>query len=284
MHSIGRHHGLAKPDNAASAKECQDMDTGLSDRVVLVTGASSGIGAATAAAFGSEGARVAISYRNNLAGAEATAERVEAAGGTALIVALDLEAPASIGASVDRVLKHWGQVDVLVGNAVYWGADRPDPTNRFEDVPLAKWQVMLNANVVGNAAVIRAVLPAMRARRWGRIVLISSGAAEEGLPGPGPYGTAKSALHGLARSLAWDAGRDGVLVNVVAAGFTLTDRRWQPAKDLLATLAARTPSQRLSTPQDVAKLIVFLGSAANANLTGELLREGSSAGRSGHVP
>jgi 3-oxoacyl-[acyl-carrier protein] reductase len=150
-------------------------------------------------------------------------------------------------------------------------------------VPLAKWQAMLTANVVGNAAVIDAVLPTMRARRWGRIVLVSSGAAEEGLPGPGPYGTAKSGLHGLARSLAWDAGRDGVLVNVVAAGFTLTDRRWQPPNDLLATLAARTPSRRLSTPPDVAKLIVFLGSAANANLTGELLREGSSAGRSGHT-
>jgi 3-oxoacyl-[acyl-carrier protein] reductase len=258
------------------------MDTGLSDRVVLVTGASSGIGAATAAAFGAEGARVAITYHTNRAGAQATAERVEA-GGKALVVALDLEAPALIGAAVGRVLEHWGQLDVLVANAVYWGADRPDPTSRFEDVPLAKWQAMLTANVVGNAAVIRAVLPAMRARRWGRIVLVSSGAAEEGLPGPGPYGTAKSALHGLARSLAWQAGGDGVLVNVVAAGFTLTDRPWQPPNDLLATLAARTPSRRLSTPEDVAKLIVFLGSAANANLTGELLREGSSAGRSGHV-
>ena len=259
------------------------MDTGLSDRVVLVTGASSGIGAATAAAIGAEDAPVAITYHTNLIGAQATAQRVEAAGGKALVVALDLEAPASIGAAVGRVLEHWGQLDVLVANAVYWGADRPDPTIRFEDVPLAKWQAMLTANVVGNAAVIDAVLPTMRARRWGRIVLVSSGAAEEGLPGPGPYGTAKSGLHGLARSLAWDAGRDGVLVNVVAAGFTLTDRRWQPPNDLLATLAARTPSRRLSTPPDVAKLIVFLGSAANANFTGELLREGSSAGRSGHT-
>jgi NAD(P)-dependent dehydrogenase (short-subunit alcohol dehydrogenase family) len=260
------------------------METGLNDRVVLVTGASSGIGAATAAAFGAEGARVAITYHTNRTGAQATAHRVEAAGGKALVVALDLAAPASIGAAVGRVLDHWGQLDVLVANAVYWGADRPDPTIRFEDVPLAQWQAMVNANVVGNAAVIGAVLPTMRARRWGRIVLVSSGAAEEGLPGPGPYGTAKAALHGLARSLAWEAGHDGVLVNVVAAGFTLTDRRWQPPTDLLATLAARTPSRRLSTPGDVARLIVFLGSAANTNLTGELLREGSSAGRSGHTP
>jgi len=285
MHTIGPRHRLAKAGRRSpTAKERPDMDTGLSDRVVLVTGGSSGIGAATAAAFGAEGARVAMTYRSNLTGAKATAEQLEAAGGKALVVALDLQVPASIGAAVGRVLEHWGQLDVLVANAVYWGADRPDPTIRFEDVPLAKWQAMLNANVVGNAAVIGAVLPTMRARRWGRIVLVSSGAAEEGVPGPGPYGTAKSGLHGLARSLAWEAGGDGVLVNVVAAGFTLTDRRWQPPKQLLATVAARTPSRRLSSPQDVAKLIVFLGSAANANLTGELLREGSSAGRSGHVP
>jgi 3-oxoacyl-[acyl-carrier protein] reductase len=116
-------------------------------------------------------------------------------------------------------------------------------------MPLTKWQAMLTANVVGNAAVIDAVLPTMRARRWGRIVLVSSGAAEEGLPGPGPYGTAKSALQSLARSLAREASRDGVLVNVVAAGFTLTDRPWQPPEDMLATLAARTPSRRLSAPR-----------------------------------
>src|SRR4029453_6785600 len=247
------------------AKERKDMDTGLSDRVVLVTGASSGIGAAIAAAFGAEGARVAVTYHSNLTGAHATAARVQPAGGRARVVGLDLEAPAWIGAAVGRVLEHWGQLDVLVANAVYWGADRPDPTIRFEDVPLAQWQAMVNANVVGNAAVIGAVLPTMRARRWGRIVLVSSGAPEEGLPGPAPYATAKPRPQRLRRSLAWDAGRDGVLVNVVAAGFTLTDRRWQPPTDLLATLAARTPSRRLSTPGDVARLIVFLGPAGNAH-------------------
>src|SRR4029450_4071764 len=132
--SLRSHQGRTR---RPAAKEHHDMDTDLSDRVVLVTGASSGIGAATAAAFGAEGARVAITYRDNLTGAKATAERVEAAGGKALVVALDLQAPALIGAAIGRILEHWGQLDVLVANAVYGGADRPAPTIRFDDVPLA---------------------------------------------------------------------------------------------------------------------------------------------------
>ncbi|GAA2770216.1 SDR family NAD(P)-dependent oxidoreductase [Nonomuraea dietziae] len=193
------------------------MDTELRDRVVLVTGASSGIGAATARAFGREGARVAITYRSSRDKAEKVAAEVEAAGGQAYVVRLDLEDLPSVARAVEAVAGHWGDVEVLVANAVRWGGDAPpEPGVRFEDVPLKEWEAMINANLVGAAASVSAVLPGMRAKGWGRIVLISSGVAEEGLPGPGPYGTAKSGLYGLARSLAWNGGRDGILVNVVA--------------------------------------------------------------------
>lgn len=259
------------------------MNTDLTGRVVMVTGASSGIGAATAEAFAREGARVVVTYHKNLPGAEATAKRVAAAGGRALVVQLELEDPASIDAAVKTAQQTWEGVDVLVANAVRWGGERPDPTIRFEDVPHTEWLAMIHANLVGPAAVIRAVLPGMRARGWGRIVLVSSSAAEEGVPGPGPYGAAKSGLYGLARALAWESGKDNVLVNVIAPGFTLTDRGWPVPDEVVAHLAQRTPSRRLSRPDDVAKVIVFLGSAANANLTGEIIREGSSAGRSGHA-
>ena len=129
---------------------------------------------------------------------------------------------------------------------------------------------------------MRAVLPAMRRNRWGRIVLISSSVAEEGLPGPGPYGTAKSGLHGLSRSLAWEAGRDGILVNVVAPGFTLTESRPPIPDAVVQSLAAGAPTRRLFDADDVAQLIVLLASAANGNLTGEVVREGSSAARAPH--
>lgn len=260
------------------------MDTALKDRVVLVTGASTGIGAATARAYGQEGARVAITYRNNPEKAEKVVSEIEAAGGRALAVRLDLEELSTVEAAVNTVVEKWGGIDVLVANAVRWGGDGPpDPSVRFEDVPLEEWQAMISANLIGAAAQVRAVLPSMRSRGWGRIVLISSSVAEEGLPGPGPYGTAKSGLYGLARSLAWEAGRDGILVNVVAPGFTLTDSRPPIPTFITDKLAAGTPTRRLSDQDDVAKLVLFLGSGANGNLTGEVVRDGSSAARAPHV-
>lgn len=260
------------------------MDTALKDRVVLVTGASKGIGAATARAFGQEGARVAITYRDSPEKAEKVASEVEAAGGQALVVRLDLEDLRTVEEAVSTVVERWGSIDVLVANAVRWGGDGPpDPSIRFEDVPLDEWQAMIGANLIGAAAQVRAVLPGMRSRGWGRIVLISSSVAEEGLPGPGPYGTAKSGLYGLARSLAWEAGRDGILVNVVAPSLTLTDSRAPIPKFITDKLAAGTPTRRLSDADDVAKLVLFLGSGANGNLTGEVVRDGSSAARAPHI-
>lgn len=259
------------------------MDTELRDRVALISGASTGIGAATARAYGREGAKVALTYRSNPEKAEKVAAEVDAAGGQAFVVRLDLEQLDTVEEAVAKVIEHWGRVDVLVANAVRWGGDGPpDPSVRFEDVPLAEWQAMISANLIGAAAQVRAVLPGMRTRGWGRIVLISSSVAEEGVPGPGPYGTAKSGLYGMARALAWDAGRDGILVNVVAPGFTLTDSRPVP-KVLTDRLAAAVPSRKLSHADDVAKLVVTLGSGANANLTGEVIRDGSSAARAPHI-
>lgn len=259
------------------------METGVKDRVVLVTGGSAGIGAATAIAFAREGAKVAITYQKDEHSAAAVATAITQVGGEAMTTPMDLEDLPSAQRAVDAVVQRWGKVDVLVANAVRWGGSAPDPTVRFEDVALEEWLAMINANLVGAAATVRAVLPSMRAQRWGRIVLISSSVAEEGIPGPGPYGTAKSGLYGLARSLAWEGGRDGILANVVAPGFTLTERSSGIPQPIIDRLAAGTPSRRLSVPEDVANLIVFLGSAANANLTGEVLRDGSSAARAPHA-
>ncbi|TDE42588.1 SDR family oxidoreductase [Nonomuraea mesophila] len=244
----------------------------------LVTGGSSGIGAATALAYARAGARVTITYNTGAERAAEVVARIEEEGGQAAAVHLDLEDHATVAPAVAAA----GPVDALVANAVRWGTVMPG-SMAFEDVPAAEWSAALHANVVGNALLIQAVLPGMRRSKFGRIVLVSSGAAEEGQPGPGPYGTAKMALHGMARALAWEAGGDGVLVNVAVAGLTITGGRHPIPQHVFDEVASMTPSRRLSTADDLAALIVFLGSADNRNLTGEIIRDGSNAGRSVHI-
>ena len=257
------------------------METGLRNKVAVVTGASGGIGGATAAALGREGARVALTYHGNEERARGVAEAVTAAGGEAITVRLALEDRDSIDAATGAVVDQWGGIDALIAGAVEWptaGADQ----GRAERLELTQWQRGLRTNLEGTIATVNAVLRSMRERPWGRIVLISSGVASEGLPGPGPYGVAKSALWGFARQLAWDVGRDGILVNVVGTGFTVTERNLEHFDDELRDeVAAAIPSRRLSTPAEVANLIVFLASGANGNITGEEVLEGSSTGRSG---
>jgi NAD(P)-dependent dehydrogenase (short-subunit alcohol dehydrogenase family) len=236
------------------------MELGLEDRVVLVTGASSGIGRAAARAFAGERARVAITYHRNRAGAEGTAERVHAAGGDALVVELDLADAASVHHAVASVAARWGGIDVLVNNAF--------------DVDLADggWQPMLRTNLEGVLHTLDAALPAMGAGGWGRVLFVSSSLAEVGY-GPAPLAAAKAALDGLCRTLARELGQRGILVNVVMPGITTTESALRRIPEQVrAQVTAMTPSQRLSSPEDVANALLFLGSPANGNITGQTLR------------
>lgn len=231
------------------------MDLALAGKVVVVTGASSGIGAALAEAYGREGARVALTYHSDGPGAARTAAAVRAAGGEAIVFRFDLSDPSSARSLMQAVVERWRRIDVLVANAVVWPGRSPDP--RFEGLARDKWEPGLRSNVEGTFELFQAARPTMRAAGWGRILFISSGLAEEGMAGSEAYAAAKSAIHGLARSLAWDVGRDGI--------------------------ASRVPHRRLSFPSDLAGPVLFLTSAANTSITGEIVREGSSTGRSSHV-
>src|SRR5438105_4015034 len=188
------------------------MDLGLKDQTVLVTGSSSGIGRATAIAFGVEGARVAITYHDNRQGAEDTARKVRDAGGQALITQYDLADPDSIRASIENLKKEWGTLNVLVNNAAPMDVARP-MGQLFEDVSLQNWQEMLRGTLEGVALTIQCALPLMRKSGWGRIVNISSDGTD-GWPGLGPYATAKSGLHGLTRTLAVELGPANIISNV----------------------------------------------------------------------
>ncbi len=246
------------------------MDLGLKGRVVIVTGSTSGIGRATAVAFGREGARVVVTYRHDNHAAEETANLVWEAGGEAMVVPYDLSDRGSIDAAVKSAVTKWGAVHVLVNNAMKWAGSRG---GLFEEAEPAEWQGMIRTALEGPYHTIQAVLPSMREAGWGRIVNVSSSLAEDGMVGSGPYGAAKAGLHGLTRSLAWELGPAGILVNVVMPGLTLTERAPLviPA-EVREQVRSQTPSQRLSTPIDVAATILFLASEANGNINGEIVR------------
>jgi len=247
------------------------MNLELKESVVLVTGSSSGIGRAAAIAFGGEGARVAVTYHTNRQGAEETASKVRDVGGQALVMRYDLADPDSIRSSIQTLEKEWSRLNVLVNNAA--PMEVAGPTGQlFEDVPLQNWEAMLRKTLEGVTLTIQCALPLLRKSSWGRIVNISSDATD-GWPGLGPYATAKAGLHGLTRTLAVELGPANILSNVVMPGAVMTERTQQHISDeQREQIKQHMPTRQLIIPEDVAALIVFLGSPVNRQITGEIIR------------
>jgi 3-oxoacyl-[acyl-carrier protein] reductase len=234
------------------------MDLGLQGRVALVTGASGDIGGAIARALGTEGARVAAGWHSNEAGARQIKD--------ALLVRVEHRDPTSAAETIAAVRAELGPVEVLVANAVSWPQRAPDTWDTLVDG--------LTANVVGTLALIEAALPQMREAGWGRVVLISSDVVEQPMPAGTVYPAAKGALETAARVLAAREARHGILTNVVRPGFTLTERALTTpgfGRAVVDAEAARTPTGRICTPEDVASAVAYLASAANGHVNGEVL-------------
>jgi NAD(P)-dependent dehydrogenase (short-subunit alcohol dehydrogenase family) len=247
------------------------MDLGLKDKVVLVTGSSSGIGKAAAIAYGAEGARVGVTYHKNRQGAEETAQKVQAAGGQALVLHYDLTDQASIRSCVEGLAKEWDSLHVLVNNAAPMEISGPS-RQKFEEVPLENWEEMLRRTLEGVTLTIQCALPMLRSSGWGRIVIVSSDAVD-GWPGLGPYATAKAGLHGLSSTLAVELGPANILSNVVMPGAVMTERTERHiTPEQKEQIRQTMPTRQLITPADVAALIVFLGSPVNRQITGEIIR------------
>ncbi|MDA8371455.1 MAG: SDR family NAD(P)-dependent oxidoreductase [Nocardiopsaceae bacterium] len=245
------------------------MDLGLAGKTVLVTGASTGIGRAAALAFAEEKAQVAVGYHSNEKAAAATVALAEQRGARAIRWRLDLGRPDSLTTAVDRARRELGPIDVLVNNAIRW-PDRPEPGELFETAPPERFATSVEANLVGPYLLARAAVADMRARGWGRIVHVSTGLVEDGFPGNAPYIAAKAGLHGLTRAMSRELAADGILTNVVMPGFTPADKAIPP--ELLDTVSAAAATRSVTHPDDVARMIVFLCSAANTNTTGEAIR------------
>jgi 3-oxoacyl-[acyl-carrier protein] reductase len=231
----------------------------LQNRVALVTGGSRGIGRAIALALAAAGAAVAVNYRERVEEAEAVAEHIRESGRRAAIFGADVSLRIAVQSMVHDIETELGPVDILVNNAGM------ATVRGLEDITEADFDHTLEVNLKSAFLCTQAVLPGMRARRWGRIVNVSSIGARIGAGSVSiAYAAAKAGIEGLTRGYALRLASEGVTVNAVAPGLIATEMG-QPLID--AGVAARIPVGRPGTGEEIAQAVLLL--VDNAFMTGQ---------------
>ncbi|CAG9259679.1 3-oxoacyl-(acyl-carrier-protein) reductase FabG [Paraburkholderia unamae] len=232
----------------------------LSQRVALVTGASRGIGRAIALSLAAAGAAVAVNYRQRESEADEVVARIASAGGRAIAVRADVSVAHEVEAMIGAVQSGLGAIDVLVNNAGT-GSIRD-----IDELTEAEFDRTLAVNLKSAFLCTQAVLPGMRARRWGRIVNLSSAAARGGGLVGVHYNASKAGLEGLTRGYAARLGREGITVNAVAPALIDTEMV-APLK--AANVVERIPVGRLGEPDEVAQAVLTV--VGNAFITGQTI-------------
>ncbi len=240
----------------------------FTDKVVLITGSSRGIGRATARLFAERGARIAVHYHRDRAAAEATLAALP--GGPHLLVAGDLADAAAVAAFVDDVVAQAGRIDVLVNNAAIY-EDHPLAEVDYETWQ-ASWRRVIDTNVIGAANACYCAARHMMAQGGGRIVNVSSRGAFRGEPTGPAYGASKAALNSMSQSLARYLAPFGITVAVVAPGFVETEM----AREALTgqsgiDIRAQSPFNRVARPEEVAYAVLFLASEGAEFMTGAII-------------
>ncbi len=236
----------------------------LKDRVALVTGASQGIGRATALALAQAGAKVAAAARNTdkLAG---VVSEIAAAGGEALAIGMDVGDAAQVKAGFRQALDKFGKLDILVNNAA---VTRDGLAVRMKQ---DDWDAVLRTNLTGAHLCAQQAIAVMMRARYGRIINVSSVVAETGNPGQANYVAAKAGLIGLTRALALEIASRNVTVNAVAPGFVVSPMTDPLPQDVKDALLARIPLGRMGCDAEIAAAIVFLASEEAGYITGAVI-------------
>ena len=237
---------------------------GIGDRVALVTGASRGIGWATAQALGLQGA-VVMGTATTEPGAEAITERLRSAALQGRGLVLDVADPASVQALFATLSESGSLPTILVNNA---GINRDNLLARMKP---EEWNRVIATNLTSLYWVCRAAIRSMMKARWGRIINIASVVGLIGNPGQTNYAAAKSGMIGFSKSLAREIASRNITVNTIAPGFIETDMTGQMSDSQRTALKGQIPSGRLGAPQDVAAAVVYLASDAARYITGETL-------------
>jgi NAD(P)-dependent dehydrogenase (short-subunit alcohol dehydrogenase family) len=232
------------------------MPRGLVGKVVLVTGAASGIGEATARRFAAEGARVVLVDIDER-GAETVADAIRAAGGQASAFRADVARPADAEAMVAHAVTAFGGLDVLDNNAT------SGTMGRVADMDVADWERVVAVNLTAPFLAAKHAIPVMLARGGGVIVNISSAAGVQAEEGLAAYASAKAGLLALTRNIAAEYGRHGIRCNAICPGAVLTPptRAFIAAVDgIRARMERANPLRRLAAPEELAAVVVFLAS------------------------
>jgi 3-oxoacyl-[acyl-carrier protein] reductase len=238
------------------------MSGNLSGEVVLVTGASRGIGAAIADLLASRGAKV-IGTATTQNGADAISARMQSVSGVGMV--LDVTDSVAVDSVIDEITKTYGAVSVLVNNA---GITRDQILMRMKD---DDWNAIINTNLSSVFRTSKAVMRGMMKARKGRIISIASVVGLTGNAGQANYAAAKAGIIAFSKSLAKEIGSRGITVNVVAPGFIQTDMTDSLPEDAKNTLMQQIALGRLGSPDDIAEAVAFLASPAAAYITGETM-------------
>ncbi|HUQ41413.1 MAG TPA: 3-oxoacyl-[acyl-carrier-protein] reductase [Candidatus Limnocylindrales bacterium] len=239
----------------------------LKGRTALITGASRGIGRATAERLARDGARIAVNYKGNASAAEETKRLVEQAGSTAVLIQGDV----SVDTEADRVVKEavafgGGKLDILVNNA---GTTRDDLLIRMST---EAWDTVLDLNLRGAFLVTKAAMRPMMKARFGRVVNVSSVAGIAGNAGQANYASAKAGLIGFTKTVAREMASRNITCNAVAPGFVPTDLTNSLLAQMEETILKQIPLGRFGTAVDIANAIAFLVSEEAAYITGQVLQ------------
>lgn len=237
----------------------------LAGKVAVVTGGARGIGKAISLAYAAEGAKVAIVYRGSKDAAEALVNEIAGKGGTAKSYQCDASDRAAVNVCVENILKDMNQIDILVNNA---GVIKDGLFLRMEP---EHWDLVVNTNLGGTFNFTKPIVEAMFRARKGRIINISSVAADRFNKGQCNYSASKGAINAFTKALAVEVASRGININAIAPGFIETDMS-ETVRNLAGdTIKNAIPMKRFGKPEDIAKVAVFLASDESAYMTGQVL-------------
>ena len=237
----------------------------FAEKIVLVTGASRGIGRAIALEFGSRGATVIVNYNSSVGPANEVLEQIKAAGGDGMVYQADVADADAVDAMMKTITKEYGKIDVLVNNA---------GTTRDNVIMMLKpedFDSVINTNLRSAWLCSKAASRAMMKKRSGRIINITSVVGIAGNGGQTNYAASKAGMIGLTKSLAKEIATRNVTVNAVAPGFIATDMTSELSEDIKATALSHIPLGRMGEPEEVAKAVAFLASDDAAYITGQVI-------------